>query len=73
MNIDTSPTLNENNLTIEVAFDIDSSEEISIMINGLLAIVSDDVSDITDNVITLKEAFDIDWNNDSFEVLYSSL
>jgi len=73
MKIDITPTLDEANLTITVSENIDSTEEVSIMINGLMGLVSEDIQDITDNIITLKENFNLDWINDSFEIIYTAI
>jgi hypothetical protein len=73
MTIDITPVLDEDNLTMTVTDNIDTSEEVSIMINGLIALTNEDFEDITDNVITLKEDFNIYWDYDSIQIMYTSL
>ncbi len=72
MTIDNNPTLDSDNNTFTVQDNIDTSEEVCISINGLIGITSDDITDITDNVITVKNSLDIDYNNDIFYVMYTS-
>ena len=69
MIIDNNPTVNEDDRTFEVQENIDTDEDISIFINGLMAVMNDDVEDITDNVITIKD-IDIDYHS-TFQVMYT--
>jgi len=72
MTIENNPTIDSDNKTFTVQNNIDDSEEVCITINGLVGITLVDITDITDNVITVKNSLDIDYNNDIFYVMYTS-
>jgi membrane protease subunit (stomatin/prohibitin family) len=69
MKIDKNPVLDEINRTITVQDNI-SNAEISISINGLMAIHVDDIESVSNNIITVVPGLDIDWENDTFVVFY---
>ena len=68
MIIDNNPILLDNSL--EVEYSIKQDEEVSITVNGMMAIYKDDIISIIDNKIFLKADLDLDWNNDSFSIFY---
>jgi hypothetical protein len=68
MKVDKEPIINESNRTLTVIDTI--TGEVSISINGLMAIHADDIENISDSVITLVPGLDIDWENDYFAVFY---
>jgi hypothetical protein len=73
MTIDNNPTIDSNNYTFTVENEIDTSEDVSIFINGALGITLDDITDITDNIITVDGSLNIDYTNDLFYIMYTSL
>lgn len=73
MIIDNSPIIDKNNRTIKVESNINTEEEISISVNGLLALYYEDIENITDNIITLLPIPDLDWDNDSIWVIYTAI
>jgi hypothetical protein len=70
MKIDKNPIITKSNRTIEVSHNIDSSEEVAISINGVIVLLPEDYESITNNIITLKENLDIDYD-DNFVVFYT--
>jgi hypothetical protein len=72
MIIDNNPIIDKDNHTFEVQETINQDEEVSISVNGLIAIILDDITDITDKIITVKSDLDIDYDNDSFSIIYES-
>jgi len=72
MEIDTNPDIDENNYTFTVQNNIDPDEEVAISMNGLIAITKDDIADITDNVITVNDSLNLDFD-ESFVVLYDKI
>jgi hypothetical protein len=70
MKIDKNPIITKSNRTIEVSYKIDSSEEVAISINGVIVLLPEDYESITNNIITLKENLDINYN-DNFVVFYT--
>lgn len=73
MTVDSNPVLDEANKTITVVDNIDANDEVSISINGLMALYHEDIEDITGNTITLISQHDLDWTNDSVSVIFTSL
>ena len=73
MEVDKEPLINSNNRTFTVQKNINQLEEVSISINGLMAIHTDDIENISGNIITIIDNLDIDWYYDSFVVFYDSL
>jgi len=73
MIIDKEPDINSDNRTIKVQNNIDTDEETLILVNGLIAIISDDIDDITDDTITISEGTGTDLDNDVIAVMYTSL
>lgn len=73
MTIHNNPVIDNINFTITVEFNIDPVEPVVIMINGLLAVIEEDIEDITDNIITLVSSLDIDYINDSLTVIYTKI
>jgi len=71
MIVDNNPALNEDDLTITVQNNIDTSEETAIIINGLISLIDEDFS-ISDNIITLND-YDVDFVNDTIWVMYTPL
>jgi len=71
MIVDNNPTLNEDDLTITVQNDIDTSEETAIIVNGLISLIDEDFS-ISDNIITLND-YNVDFVNDTIWVMYTPL
>jgi len=72
MTIDNNPTIDADNKTFTVENNIDTDEETVIFVNGALGITLDDITDITDDKITVNDSLDIDFNNDEFYVIYTS-
>ena len=70
MKIDKNPIITKSNRTIEVSHNIDTSEEVSISMNGVLVLLPEDYESINNNIITLKENLDIDYD-DNFVVFYT--
>ncbi len=70
MIIDKSPLINSVENKFTVLENINESEDTVISVNGILAIFNDDITDITDNVITVNPHLDIDYDNDVFIVIY---
>jgi len=70
MIIDKNPVIDESKRTFKVQSDINPNEEVSIAINGTMAIHLDDIEKISGNTITVIFGLDIDWNNDTFIVFY---
>lgn len=73
MIIDKTPIIDNVNRTITVEHNIDTSEDCSILINGLVGIHSNDILSIINNTITIKPDIDIDYINDSLSVFYTKL
>lgn len=73
MIIDNNPIIDKNNRTIKVKSNINTEEEISISVNGLLALYYEDIENITDNIITLLPIPDLDWDNDSIGVIFTGI
>jgi len=71
MIVDNNPTLNEDDLSITVQNNIDTSEETALIINGLISLIDEDFS-ISDNIITLND-YDVDFVNDTIWVMYTPL
>jgi len=72
MIIDKEPQVNTANLTLEVASNIDISEEVLVFVNGLMGVTDEDIT-VNNNIITLDAALDIDIHNDVFIVMYTVL
>jgi len=72
MKIEQNPVLDKGNLTLKVSYNIDTNEPSIIMMNGLIALTDDDY-DISDDTITLKEDYGIDFDNDTLCVIYTIL
>ena len=73
MTIDNNPTLDEDNRTIKAKSNINTDEETTLVVNGVLTYFNDDYSDITDDTITLKDDTDfvLDWDNDVVQIMYT--
>ena len=69
VSIDTSNT----NPIITTSFNIDTSDDTNLLVNGLIAVLNNDIIDITDNQITLADNLDIDYNNDVIITIYTIL
>jgi len=54
MKIDKSPEIDLDNNTIKVSSNIDTDEEVWITINGMVQIEQDQITDITDDTITIE-------------------
>jgi hypothetical protein len=73
MVVDTSPVIDIETRKIAVSHNIDINEEVAISLNGLLAIFEDDIESISNNVITVVEGLDIDWDNDEIAVMFTAI
>jgi len=71
--IDNSPDIDGTNRTFTVDNNILDDSEISITINGLMGIYNDDIDNVSDNVITLKDGLDVDYEGDAFVVFYEGV
>jgi len=67
------PEIDPINRTFKVSYNIDTNEDTLITVNGLLSIMNDDIEDISGNVITIKQGVNIDYENDTFAVIYTKL
>ena len=65
--------ISNTNPIISTSYDIDTSDDTNIFVNGLIAVMNDDIIDITDNQITLTENLDIDYDNDVLIAIYTIL
>lgn len=73
MQVDKNPIVDKNNFTFTVSNNINPQEEISISINGLMAVHKDDIVSVEGNTITVVPDLDIDWDYDSFVIIYDSI
>ena len=71
MVIDTNPIVLEN--AFQVLNNINQDDEVSISVNGLMAIHTEDIISISNNIINITPGLPIDWDLDSFTIFYSSL
>ena len=72
MVIDQYPILDSVNKTLTVANLIDTTEDTSIAVNGIICIYDTDFT-ILDNTITITDDSDINWVDDDFSVYYTIL
>jgi len=72
MIIDKNPSIDQDNKTITVKENIDTSEQVDVVLNGMIALMQDEL-DITDNSISIIDDSGVDWSTDNFVVIYVKL
>jgi len=73
MIIDKNPIIDVLNSTIQVTNNIDTNEDVLIMVNGMIAITNDDITSINNNIITISQNTGVDLDIDVIAVIYDSL
>lgn len=73
MVIDNNPLVNIAENSFEVEYNIDTSEDVAIFINGLIGIHQEDIILILNNIIKVDSILAIDWEEDIFSIVYTKI